>query len=551
MLEIPKIKESTKFNFITSIWIVPTLAVFISLWLAYQYFSQLGPLITIVFPKNEGLNAGQSQIKYKNVRIGVVEKIILNEDAKGVSVIARIDKNAKSYLNEHSEFWIVKPELGISGVSGLETILSGTYINMYTEKGTQFNDTFNGIPHAHTKTLKGGYFKLEAPVSYNLKIGTPLYFKDISVGKIQTLSISPDSSMVDFSVFVEEKYLIYVTKDSKFWVNSAISLNLSNATLDIKVAPFTYLLQGGISFSSSGKNIKKKLADNFVFLLYKSEAFASNKMLGEGGKFIKEYAVEVQGESSKLAKDAPVQYQGFTIGKVEKTFLSYNNKNHKIQGEVILKIDTSFFKDKSNAKSGEKNFHQAIKEGLKAKVLSNNPLLSTLFVELVFTKDGGTRDLVKKGNYLSIPSTEDKQTSIIKGINAMLFKLNNLPLESLLASIEKAAKMSDELLQNTNTSVKSMNQSILKDLKQTMSNLNKMTNKDTFVNMPNQISIALKELTNTLETTKELANTYGQDSLLSEQLSQTLKAVNKTSMEMHHFLKMLNRKPNSLIFGDK
>ncbi|WP_296824643.1 MlaD family protein, partial [Sulfurovum sp.] len=113
--EIPEIEESTKFNFITSIWIIPFIALLIAGWLAYQYYSELGPQIRITFPKNEGLQVGQSHIKYRDVPIGTVSKIELQEEGEGVVVIARMDKTATPYLNEHSRFWIVKPEVGISG----------------------------------------------------------------------------------------------------------------------------------------------------------------------------------------------------------------------------------------------------------------------------------------------------------------------------------------------------------------------------------------------------------------------------------------------------
>jgi len=107
--EIPQIEESSKFNLITSIWIVPFIALIIAGWLAYQYFSELGPEIKIIFPENEGLHAGQSQIKYRNVPIGTVKKIVLQKKGEGVTVIARMEKSATPYLNTNAKFWIVKP----------------------------------------------------------------------------------------------------------------------------------------------------------------------------------------------------------------------------------------------------------------------------------------------------------------------------------------------------------------------------------------------------------------------------------------------------------
>jgi paraquat-inducible protein B len=174
--EIPEIEESTKFNFFTSIWIVPFIAVIIAGWLAYQYFTQLGPVITITFPKNEGLQAGQSHIKYRDVPIGTVKKIALDEKGSGVIVTARMDKSAIPFLNEESKFWIVKPEVGLGGVSGLDTLISGTYIEMYAKKGREFKAQFIGLDHAYRNVEGGEYFVLNTPRGDSaVKVGTTIY----------------------------------------------------------------------------------------------------------------------------------------------------------------------------------------------------------------------------------------------------------------------------------------------------------------------------------------------------------------------------------------
>ena len=217
---VPIVESSTKFHFFTSIWMIPVIALLISAWLAYQYFSQLGAEIRIVFPQNEGLKVGQSLIKYKDVSIGVVKKVELQEDGEGVTVIARMDKGAYNYLNENTKFWIVKPEVGLSGISGLETLITGTYINMYTEKGTEFTDTFIGLSQSFRKTNEGEYFHLNAQTGYTVKVGTPIYLKNIKVGYVQHMNIALDDTSIDFIVFIEKFYVPYVHADSKFWVES-------------------------------------------------------------------------------------------------------------------------------------------------------------------------------------------------------------------------------------------------------------------------------------------------------------------------------------------
>ncbi|MEJ2498493.1 MAG: MlaD family protein [Sulfurovaceae bacterium] len=128
--EIAKPDKKNKFDFLTSIWIVPIIALFIALWLAYQYYADLGSKIEIEFKENSGLKAGESQIRYKDIPVGVVKHIRLKDDGNGVIVTAQMDREVEFFLNKKTRFWIVRPHVGYSGISGLDTLLTGTYINM-------------------------------------------------------------------------------------------------------------------------------------------------------------------------------------------------------------------------------------------------------------------------------------------------------------------------------------------------------------------------------------------------------------------------------------
>lgn len=208
---IPKIEESNKFNLFTSIWIVPFIALIIAGWLAYQYFEDLGAEIEIIFPKNEGLIAGQSVVKFKNVPIGKVTKIYVSEDTEGVIVRVRMNsKAATPYITEKARFWIVKPEVGFSGVSGLDTLLSGTYINVYSEKGGTFRERHIGLTQPYQDTSKGKYFHLKSADGKNISEGMPIFYKNIKVGKVAYKYLSLDETYVDVIIFVDNQYASYI-----------------------------------------------------------------------------------------------------------------------------------------------------------------------------------------------------------------------------------------------------------------------------------------------------------------------------------------------------
>ena len=542
--EIPEIEESTKFNFITSIWIVPFIALLIAGWLAYQYYSELGPQIRITFPKNEGLQAGQSHIKYRDVPVGVINKIELQEDGEGVVVVARMDRSVTPYLNENSKFWIVKPEVGVSGVSGLDTLISGTYINMFAQKNGNYKENFAGLDHAYRNIGGGEYFVLNTPRGdSSVKVGTPIYLKNVKVGQVEYVVLALDDASVDVIVFIDKRYVPYIHTDSKFWVRSTLDAGLQNGNLDITVAPVTDLIQGAIEFSTTGKESNRTVPNSFVFELYKNKNIIEGKKVGYGGKYIKTFMLHTEGSIAKLKENAAVRYEGFEVGKVKKISLSYERSTHKMRGKVLVDIDTSVFKDKHDTQhTGEENLYQAVKEGLRAQIVPTDIITGMLYVDLVFDRNDTTRVITKEGRYASLPTVGYSSGNIMASATKILDKINRLPLEKLLASLNKVVDESAKPVANANA--------LLLDLKKTVANLNKMTNKRSFAAMPDEVNRMLKELTRTLQTTKKVVKGYDSNSLITKQLSQTLKIVTETSKEMQQFLEMLNRKPNSLIFGD-
>jgi len=405
--QLPKVEESTKFNFVTSIWIVPFIALIIAGWLAYQYFSELGPEIRIVFPSNQGLKAGQSQIKYKDVPVGTITKITLQEDGEGVVVIARMDKVAEPYLNEDTRFWIVKPELGISGITGLDTLISGNYIGITGRKGGELKKSFVGLDHAYRSEMKGEYYVLRSlRGDSSIKQGTPVYLKNIRVGRVEYVMLGLNDIFVDVIIFIDKQYTPYVHTDSKFWVRSTLDAELVNGALDVTLAPFIDLLQGAIEFSSSGYDANQTVPSSFKFLLHRNKNVVNTKKIGHAQKEIELFMLNTEESIAKLKIGSPVKYDGFKIGSVIEITLSYDKKTHKMKGKVITEIDTSVFDDLSDANdTGKENLHHAVTEGLRARIDTIDPITGRLYVNLLFTDNDGNKTIEKlNGQYAVIPT---------------------------------------------------------------------------------------------------------------------------------------------------
>jgi len=542
--KIPEITESTKFNLITSIWIVPIIALIIAGWLAYQHFAERGPEIKIIFPQNEGLVAGQSVVKFKNVPVGKVTKIYPKENTGVVVVVRMNSKASKPYLSEYARFWIVKPEVGLSGVSGLDTLLSGTYINVYSkEGGKKLIDKFIGLTHAYRDDLKGEYFHLTSTNGDNVAAGTPIYYKNIKVGQVEYVYLGLDGKNIDIIVFIENQYVPYVHYNSKFWTKSLVNIDYSKGNLDFSVAPINYLVQGGIVFSSSGEQKKDAVPDKYIFPLYKNRAEAESKRIGLDSTSMRKFMLHTKGPIARLKINSVVRYEEYDIGEVEEIKLSYDKITHQILGKVLIELDTSFFVDYGDLNTtGEENLYRAVKLGLRAKMSSLDPLSRMLYVDLTFDHHDGNASIVQGAKYAQLPMATTDSGGIMDSVNQILAKLNNLPLEKLLDSVTKVVEGSAEPVKHANE--------LLIELQTTVKNINKLTSKKSFEVMPDELNKALRTMTKTLNETSKVVKGYDSDSLVKQQLAQTLKILTKTSQEMQVFLKMLNRKPNSLIFGD-
>ena len=542
--KLPKIEESSKFNFLTSIWIVPIIALIIAGWLAYQNYAQRGPVIKIIFPQNEGLIAGQSVVKFRKVTVGKVIDIGIKDDLKqGVVVTVRMNKGAEPYLTEKAKFWIVKPEVGLAGVSGLDTLISGTYIDVYSEEGGTFREEHIGLLHPYRNYAGGEYFHLSSFSGNNVVVGTPVYYKNIKVGQVEYVNLGFNTTRVDVFIFIEKEYVPFVHPDSKFWTKSTVSLDYTKGTIDVNVAPMSHILQGGIAFSSSGANSEEKVPDRHVFILYESESKAESKQIGSASKKIKKFLLKTKDSIANLKIESPVRFHGYDIGQVTQIDLFYDKSTHTMMGEVIVDVDTSVFEDKSeHNSSGVKNFYAAVKEGMRAKITPLDPITGLLYVDLTFKHYDGPAEIMSIEGHEHLPLVSYQSNNIIATVSKILEKIEQLPLENLLNSLQNVVDKTEAPIENANN--------VLLSLEKTIKNIQVMTQKESFAVLPDELNSALHEVTKTLKSTQKVVQGYDSDSLVKQQLTQTLEVLTRTSQEMQTFLRMLNRKPNSLIFGD-
>jgi paraquat-inducible protein B len=220
-------------------------------WLIYKNVRETGPIISIQFNDGDGLQANQTVLKYHGVRIGEVRSVQLAGEPAHVEVKARLTASAKNLAREGSQFWIVRPEVGAGGLSGLETIISGPYIQVQPGSGKE-QKKFIGVdePPILKQSKNGLEVILTTPQINTLSIGSPVYYRGIEVGAVEYFVLGTNSTEVEIHALIEPAFAPLVRTDSEFWNAGGISVNLKFFGINISAETLKSLVIGGIAFAT-------------------------------------------------------------------------------------------------------------------------------------------------------------------------------------------------------------------------------------------------------------------------------------------------------------
>src|SRR6266481_10159453 len=255
---------------VSAIWIIPLVAVAIGAWLAWDTLSKEGPTIKISFDSGEGLQAGQSQLKFKQIVSGTVKSLELALDNTHVVVTVATTREAKPLLTDRTIFWVVKARLFAGNVSGLETLLSGVYIGMLPAQGKPQHEFIGREdPPILQANVPGHVFLLKAKRLGSISLGSPVFYRDLNVGEVLGWDIADMAEYVTIRAFVRAPYDGYVRDQSRFWNASGISIKLGGAGIDVQMESLKALLLGGIAFETPKAEIHAAVtAENHIFPLF-------------------------------------------------------------------------------------------------------------------------------------------------------------------------------------------------------------------------------------------------------------------------------------------
>jgi paraquat-inducible protein B len=547
-IDEPDIYNNRTFNFLTSIWIVPVIALIVSGWLVYQHFTSLGSEITIDFPNSDGLIPGESVIKFRDVAVGKITRITLQEGGDGVRIYARMNKEAEPYLNASTHFWIVSPQVDYSGVRGLDTLIHGAYIAMSSERKGKLVTEFVGSDKPWRNPNEGRLFHLRTRSAGNIHVGAPVYYRSLRAGVIENIALSPDKQATDITIFIHRDYADLVNETTKFWHQDLVALRMEGGEIALDLAPITSVLLGSIRFESKLDRPYPSVSGDHVFELYDKRSEAMDQRPASTGHKAMRFAFDFRGNVSRLQVGAPIRYEGFKIGSVVQVNIRYDAKHRTMAMRAVGSIDVALFDSPEH--NGSENLVRAVRRGLHAEVVSDNILLESLAIDLTYADETNTTVLKQKSWTIAgsepilFPTRQEVQNEMLSRFNRLvdewssLARNNSEPLHRALVSLHKALENINKL-----TSRPSF-QKLTDDLNVTM---------DKFSGLMGEgggLDKAIRELESTLKTTKRVMRGYSNSSLFGKKLDAMLKEIGQTTEETKRLIEKLNKKPNALIFGD-
>ena len=418
---------------LSSVWLIPLLALLIGGWLAWKSYSERGPEIQIAFKSATGLQAERTKVKFMDVEIGQVTGISVSPDLTHVLVKARLLAGSERYLTDGTRFWVARPRISATEVTGLETLLSGPYIAIDPVTAGDSRREFVGLdtPPLVTTAEPGKHFVLKAGSLGSLNIGSPVFYRAIQVGQVVSYELDPDDQGVSIRVFVSSPYERLVLTNTRFWNASGIDVRLTTDGIKVETDSLLSILIGGVAF----ENVRTLEAegtpapDNQAFPLYASQEKASETLYTRRVSYLLYFEGSVHG----LEIGAPVMVGGIKIGQVLDIRLDFDPDHRNIQIPVLIELEPQRIEDAPEVAPGEEGniMAELVAKGLRGQLKPASLLSGKLYVDLDLHPKAPPAALARQGDLAVIPTVPAPLDDIANKVSSLLGKLETLPIEAI------------------------------------------------------------------------------------------------------------------------
>ena len=516
----PVVKKKRQFSII---WLIPLVAALIGAWLAYRTISEKGPTIAITFKTAEGLEAGKTKIKYKDVEIGQVDAITLSKDISHVIVTASLVKDAEKYLTENTRFWVVRARVTASQITGIGTIFSGAYIGIDPGKPGKRAREFKGLetPPIVTTDAPGRSYVLRAEKLGSLDTGVPVYFRQIKVGEVAGYELAKDGQAVNIKIFVHAPYHELVRENTRFWNTGGLDVSLDASGVKVNTESFVSMMLGGVAFETLVSLEPGEVAqEGHLFRLYDSREKSYEKTYLEKRHFVLNFKESVRG----LARGAPVEFRGIKIGQVIDISLEASRDTLEFWIPVLIEIEPERISiTGKQTEAREKVLERLVERGLKAQLKSGSLLTGQLFVGLDFYPTAPRRQIVYAGRYPEIPTTPATLQAVTDAVNKFVDRLEKLPLEQTVAELRQGVKALNETITLTQGLVSRLGEEVAP-----------------------QATTTLEQAEKTLASVERLLSS---DAPLHHDLQRAIQELAETARSMRILTDYLQQHPDSILYG--
>jgi len=520
------------------IWLIPIIALIIGISLAVQAWMSKGPVITISFKSGEGIEAGKTKIKYKDVQIGQVKSVTIAKDRSSVLVTAELAKEAEGFLKADTRFWVVRPRITGSSISGLSTLTAGSYIGMDVGKSNDDQTAFTGLETQPlvTMDMPGRQFVLHTADAGSLSVGSPVFFRHLQVGEVVSSDLDKDGETITLRVFVQAPYDKFVRSSTLFWHASGIDFKLDANGMTVNTESLLSIVMGGIAFQTHDDFDEMPQAEqghNFTLFSNKEEA------LKRPDSIVENYTLVFRESVRGLAVGAPVDLRGITVGEVTKIKAELDPASKNVAMVVQIRFYPERLKPRSHAASDQKKIMDShklldamVKKGFRAQLKSGSLLTGQLYVALDFYPDVAPASINWHKSPAILPTVSGNMAQFQTSLMKIVQKLEKLPLEELAGDARKTVQTLDVTLKSADKLLKDLDASIVPEARQVL------------VGVRTTLDGANKAL-------GEVKQTMSADSPLQVDLRDTLRELGRAAQALRLLGDYLERNPEALIRGKK
>lgn len=509
------------------IWLIPLIAALVGIGLVARILLERGPEIVLSFKTAEGLEAGKTAVKYKDVQIGMVESLGLASDRSHVQVTVRLNKDAEAFTAQDTRYWVVRPRLDTSGISGLGTLLSGAYIGadagVDATRATEF--TGHEVRPSVTSDASGQQYLMRASNIGSLDVGSPVYYRQIRVGQVVAYELDDDGRGVTLRVFINTPYVKFVGTNTRFWHASGLDMQINASGLTLRTQSLATILLGGIAFGAPEDEMGSAAPENTAFTLAGDEAFAMKQADGTVQNMVLFFDQSLRG----LSPGAPVDFRGVVIGEVKSVGAEFDRDERAFRMPVMIQIYPDRLRRQGAETQKDSPAQQQaltkfmIGKGLRAQLRTGNLLTGQLYVAIDFFPNLASTKVDYQKSPLELPTVPGSLNELQSQVQDIAAKINKLPLEEIaanllttMAALNKTLAGAEQLTQTLNNDVSPEITAVMKDARKTM---------------------------------RSAEQTLAQDSPLQQDMRQTLQELTRAAGSIRTLTDYLERHPDALLRG--